>query len=503
MAIDEKHPEYSTFLPDWETMEDTNAGERRIKERGQRYLAATAGMVADGMQHNQPGLNAYVNYKHRARFPDSVNEAVTALVGIMHSKPPTILLPTSMEPMRTNATNLGESLEVLLRRITQAQLITGRLGLLLDVKQGAPVGQLPYIATYKAKTILNWDDGEWSDLLVSKNLNLVVLDESGMKRNTNFQWKQEEQFRVLVLGDLLINEGASEGAQYRVGIFTEASDIFNEDNALKAPSIGGRTLDFIPFTFINSSDIIALPDKPPLLGLAATALGIYRGEADYRQALFMQGQDTLVLIGASDPDMAVRTGAGASIMIPLGGDAKFIGVDSTGLSEMRLALENDKKDASSRSGNMVESTSRSKESGDALRIRVVGRTATLNQLALTAAFGLQTSLRQVAVWIGANPEEVEVVPNLDFVNDTLGGKELVELATAKAMGAPLSNISIHKQMEEKGLTEMTLEEEIDAIEEEEPFAGSTFGGQLPEEEDPEGDAKLKDETKPKKDEEEE
>lgn len=461
-------------------MIDTYAGERKIKERGQIYLSATSGMIADGMGLNAPGLVAYVNYKMRARFPDAVNVAVAALVGIMHSKPPTIELPAAMEPMRTVATNLGESLEVLLRRINEAQLITGRIGLLLDIFDGAPVGTTPYIATYEAKDILNWDDGSFNTALTLKNLNLVSLDESGDRRVAELEWEHKNKFRVLILGDVQANEGAEEGAKYQVGIFDDSGAAFSKASLIE-PSLGGRTLDFIPFTFINATDIVANPDKPPLLGLADLVLGIYRGEADYRQALFMQGQDTLVVIGVADADKDFRTGAGAAIILPTEGDAKFIGVDSTGLSEMRQALENDKREASQRSGDLVDSTSRERESGDALRIRVVARTATLNQLALTGAFGLESSLKQAAIWLGANPDEVIVTPNLDFVNDTLGGEELVKLVSAKTLGAPLSNQSIHKLMKEKALTDMTLAEELAAIDEEEPIPGSSSDG-LPDEE---------------------
>lgn len=486
MGVNSKHPLYTLLLKDWETLIDTHGGERVIKEAGVKYLAATTGMIADGMKLNQPGLIAYQNYRLRARFPDSVNIAVKALVGLMHTKPPSIELPTAMETMREAASDQGESLDVLLRRINQQQLITGRIGLLLDVRTGANVGTLPYIATYDARNIINWDNGLVTDDLAKQNLNLVILDESGQVRSTNFEWEQKDKFRVLVLGETDTNEAKGEGGIYRVGVFTDGNTSFSEDGLIE-PSLVGNTLDFIPFTFINATDIVSTPDKPPLLGLADLTLGIYRGEADYRQALFMQGQDTLVVSGATDDEMNFRTGAGASIILPTGGTAEFIGVNSEGIAEMRSALENDKLEAANRSGDMVDTTSRSKESGDALRIRVVARTATLNQIAKTGAFGLQNSLRQVAMWIGVDPELVVVTPNLDFVNDTLGGEELVKLATAKALGAPLSNESIHTLMEEKGLTKHTLEEELALIEAEEPMGGSTAEGGPEDDEDDGGE----------------
>ncbi len=479
MTTKSVHPSYTEFLPDWTQMVDTNRGERKVKEKGQTYLPATVGMVADGLGLNQPGGVAYSGYKARSRFPDIISTAIKALVGLMHTKPPTIELPTVMEPMIESATNDGEGLEVLLRRINEDQLITGRIGLLLDVATGSQVGILPYIATYDAESILNWDDGSFDSSLVLKSLNFVALDESTFERTTSFEWEFQEKQRILLLGEVEANEATG---VYRTGVFEDETN-FNEA-AMVEPSLGGRTLDFIPFTFINAIDIVPSPDRPPLLGLSDLALGIYRGEADYRQALFMQGQDTLVITGANDPDASHRTGAGAVLNLPTGGDAKFIGVDSTGLSEMRQALENDKIEATSRSGDMVDKAST--ESGDALRIRVVARTATLNQVAKTGAFGLEQCLKQAAIWIGANPDEVKVTANLDFVNDELGGEELVKLITAKALGAPLSNVSIHQQMSEKGMTELTLEEELDKISNEEPLIVSSNPEDLPGEEDENG-----------------
>src|SRR5690554_4386260 len=105
-----------------------------------------------------------------------------------------------MKPLRDQATIHGESLAMLLRRINTEQLITGRLGLLADLpEEPDPANPMPYIATYIAEAILNWDDAEEVDGYNS--LNLVVLDESGFIRDADFQWKQIKKYRVLQLGE--------------------------------------------------------------------------------------------------------------------------------------------------------------------------------------------------------------------------------------------------------------------------------------------------------------
>lgn len=490
-GVNSRHPLFTEFLEDWVQMRDTYRGERIVKEKATLYLPPTSGMVADGMGNAEaPGMKAYNAYKKRAHFPDIVNDAIEAMIGVMHHKPPTIELPEALEPMRERATLRHESLEMLLRRINEEQLVTGRLGLLLDLpaRMDNDPGVVPYVAMYVAEKVINWDEGR-RDGIVVDNINLVVLDESEFERKRDFEWEYEEKYRVLTLGEDAANDQVddpdSSGERsalnlpegqgtYQAGVFRETNRTFNVDRMV-TPSIRGNTLDEIPFVFINSKDVVPEPEDPPLIGLSNLALTIYRGEADYRQALFMQGQDTLVVIGASSEqtDEGFRTGANASINLPQGGDAKFIGVDSSGLSEMRQALENDKSQAGQKGGQLLDSVSRERESGEALTVRVAARTATLNQIALAGAFGLQQLLRQAARWVGADPEQVIVTPNLDFVDDSLGGKELVELMTAKSLGAPISLRTIHTQMQDKDLTDMEFEEELSEIESEEPLGGST------------------------------
>lgn len=467
MAIDSKHPLYQKHLPDWVMCRDSYDGERAVKDKGIAYLPPTSGQELDGMQPNAIGYKAYLSYKARAVFPDFMQTAVETLIGLMWQNPPTIELPKQMEPMLEKATTKGESLLQLLRRINEQQLVTGRVGLLADLPPTPdPVNPIPYIALYKTEDIINWDGGTREEVLTD-SLNLVVLCESGEERDSKFQWVYKEKYRVLILGDAEANEATG---VYKVGVFDGKTE-FNEESLVE-PSIRGTTLKKIPFTFINSKDIIENPDNPPLLGLVRLCMTIYRTEADYRQSLFMQGQDTLVVLGATEED-SHRVGAGAALNLPIGGDAKFIGVSSNGLSEQRLAIENDKKQAATKSGQLVDTSSKSKESGDALKTRMAAQTATLNQIAQSGAEGLQTILRTIAEWMNINPDEVKVTPNLDFINDEMLGKDLVDIMTAKTMGAPIALETIHELMQDRSLTELSFEDEMDKIADEVPIMGNT------------------------------
>lgn len=78
----------------------------------------------------------------------------------------------------------------------------------------------------------------------------------------------------------------------------------------------------------------------------------------------------------------------------------------------------------------------------------------------------------IAEWSGANPDDVVVEPNLNFSGSRMSADTLAKLATAKSLGAPISRATIHSHMVDEGWTEMTFEEEVDAMEAEGPLGGS-------------------------------
>jgi hypothetical protein len=498
MALSAFHPRFGSMIPEWVMLRDFVKGERAVKAKTTEYLPATKGMLLDGMVPTRPGIvygipsnipnqqigttgvnsntsigqETYDAYLLRAVFPEYVKDALEIFMGMLHNKSPVIELPKALEPLRDSATELGEPLELLLQRINLEQLTTGRLGLLVDLPLTPdPINPLPFIALYVAEAIRNWDNDEIGNNRT--DLNLVVLDESTYKREEDFIWKAVAKYRVLMLASSDYQAGAFEG---------DGGTPEFDQSKMRTPNIRGKGLKNIPFFFVNSKDIAPDPDEPPLLGLARLCGAIYRGEADYRQNLFMQGQDTLVIIGeraktiptdATVPnEEPLRTGAGSRIELEAapGSDAKYVGVQSQGLTEQRYALENDRKRAESRSGQLIDAAKGDKESGTALKTRVGAQTATLNQIAKTGALALELALKQAAIWVGANPDEVKVQPNLEFADYQMSGQDLVNLMTAKrTMGAPLSLESVHRLMVQGNLTMLDFQTETAMLDKEPEF----------------------------------
>jgi hypothetical protein len=491
-SVQTKHPEWIQAAPDWVLCRDAAAGERRVKEKRETYLPSTSGMRSAGMGSKQEGLAMYNTYLIKAVFPYLVQPAVNALVGVMHRETAVFELPPQMEPLRENATLEGESLQTLLMRINEAQLLTGRIGLLADVPTGQG-GILPHIVVYDAESIINWDESRRPD--GRKRVDLVVLDESDWERSTGFGWEFQNKYLVL---DLVPSDSLTENFEdvrkvqsgqavlYRSRLEVVDDESIKNEQANRqtevtqvsgattlegvTPALRGMTLEEIPFVFIGSVDLTPTPDQIPMLGLTNLSFTIYRGEADYRNTLFMQGQDTLVTIGAMQGEGEQKVsfvGAAASLNLPLNGDAKYIGVSSDGLPEQRTALENDYNKASELGANLLSSSrGAAKEAEETLQIRVAARTASITTVVVAGAVGLQTLLRKMAKWMGLDPMTVIVTPNMDFIPDRFNPKELLDFMAAKNADAPFALESIHNWGREKGITELTFDEEMTKIEEE-------------------------------------
>jgi len=190
----------------------------------------------------------------------------------------------------------------------------------------------------------------------------------------------------------------------------------------------------------------------------------------------MQGQDTLVLIGAHDSNTTKRTGAGAVIDVPKGGDAKYIGVSAAGLTAQREAITDLNTYANERGTKLMEFDSSTKSSsGEALKVRVAARTTTLTSIARTGAEALKQSLRYAAAWMGlpqADVDKIDVEANTEFADTALAGPEVLAFMQAKQMGLPLSLESIHALMVQNDLTQLTYDDEQAAIADEPPMLGA-------------------------------
>jgi hypothetical protein len=75
-------------------------------------------------------------------------------------------------------------------------------------------------------------------------------------------------------------------------------------------------------------------------------------------------------------------------------------------------------------------------------------------------------LKKIAEWVGANPDEVVVKPNMEFGDPNLKVEDLDKLMDARTKGFPISKRSLHQLAVERRLTKMEYEAEMELIKEE-------------------------------------
>jgi hypothetical protein len=471
MSAQATHPLFDLRFDDWILLGDAHEGERQVKAKADAYLLPTRAMrdngfgKGTGLGNTSPGQAAYDAYKARAVFPDDLRKAVAGMVGVIHHKPPTVSVPKALEPMVESMSVDGESLELLWQKVTMAQLLFGRCGLLVDVPDRALAGDaIPYAALYAATAVRNWDAGRPTAAAARRKLRFVTLDESAVELQPDMSWRYVQRYRICAMAEAL---GVPELSGYVTALLEQDQEV---DTAEWVQPKVAAPLAEVPFVFVNPTDLVPEPDVPPLLGLATLSMAVYRGEADYRQGLHLQSQDTLVRIGGDPEVTEVELGAGAVIDVPAGGDAKFIGISATGLPEQRQCLENDRKKLGEQSMEGLDAgTGSSDQSGEALRVRAAARTATLTRLQHAAAGAIRDCLVHAGRFLGLSDSEldqIEVTPNLDFSSQKALPIDVSNLMDAKTKGAPLSRESIHTWLRENEYTDKTFDEEQELLDEE-------------------------------------
>jgi hypothetical protein len=505
-TVDTKHPDYVQRLPNWEMMRDTVMGENGVKDRLESYLPIPDGFYA------QPdnGRQMYSAYITRAQFPEIVRPTIAGMVGVIHRTEADIKLPKAMEGLTELATPDGLPLEDLHKRITGELLTTGRVGLLPDLPEEG--GDLPLIATYRTEDIINWEP---------RSLDFFVLDESQQVRD-GYGWRLAKKWRVLDLVDgkyrvqqvrdnVIPNntvpsptiQGVDPGRGGALappkevtgppqgGLVTEAERALNSDAPTEVfpTKRGGGNLDFVPFVMAGPRGVNGSLEDSPLIGVARAALAIYRLDADYRHQLYMSGQETLFILGIQDnTQLPTHVGAGVIIGLQSGGavgsipDAKYVSPSCSGIEAHRIAMDKEREHAAASGAQlMAVDDSKAAESGEALKLRFASQTASLVDIALASAKALEKALKYAAMMIGANPDEVIVTPNLQFIDTRMTPADAVSLVTVWQQGA-IAKQTLYENLQrgEIASAERTFDDEEELINNEMPAGDApVIGGPDP------------------------
>lgn len=408
MSVATLHPEYTADRQrEWKLMRHAYEGESAIKRQGEIYLPKPTGWAA----MSDAGVAMYNAYMCRARFPEITSNAIRGMVGVLHGQDWQVEIP-GIEYMYERATKDGLPLETFMKRVTTELLITGRYAVLAEAPDGE--GGDPYLAGYAAESLINWDEMQ----------NFYVVQET-VNRRDGFKWSQVVQARALELID----------GRYVQRVY-EDNELVSEVSPIAR---GGRPLDFVPIAIGGAMDMDLKPDTSPLIGVARAAVAHYQEYADYRLALFMAYQDTLVIHNAAETPKAVGAGVVISLKsAEVGKDtrAEYVSPSGTSIEAHERAMDREHQAATRSGAAMFDNTPRTQESGEARRLRFSAETATLQSIAGSTAAIIEKSLRNVARMAGIeNTDAIVVKPPQNLLEGRLEGQEVAALVSAWEKGA--------------------------------------------------------------------
>ena len=468
--------DYAYFLDDWRQLLDTvEGGEREVKERSITYLPKTSGQASN----TECGDEIYDAYKKRSIFYGYSRDTLVAMLGVMHAKSAKFQLPSSISELDKEAEHSEGwrvGLKQILREVNRNQLTYGRLGILVDMPpNGTPTLQaMPKLLMYQAFFILDWSTREMpnGDIILDY---VLLAEESPREENLRTAKCDDNKIRLRVLAldadgnyyshtiPLDDTDGFRKNARD-----LEKFDLDNPPEDAIYPIANDERMSFIPFVFINVTHLRPDIEKSPLMQLSNMDISIYRGDADWAQAYFLQGQATAVFTGVNEQSDKFYFGAGASIQLSdPEAKAYYLEVSGDGLGEMRerqTALQNF---ATLIGISLVDQ--HQAESGKALDTRVGIKCAPLATVAETGAKGLHQALRYALFWKTGDMDSTDLLvePNKDFSTSTKAAKELIDLWTAKMSGAPISMRDVHTFAKDNDFTRKDYEETLADLSEEE------------------------------------
>ena len=402
--------EYNKQIERWDKVFDTLQDETHIKNQTTKYLPMPSGILAEKKLTLRTELyNAYLS---KAIYYRYLNNFVTTMKSLLMKKPPEIELPEKLEPILESAGQDGDRLLTVINRLFQAQLSYSRYGILVDIPDNAKgIDIIPHLIEYNFSKIKNW---------VIKTINgkketvAIVLDESYTEIGIGFSETDVVQYRICALAnyktDPLYYSYTTDIAG--VNAFDVEQDI---PEKVIPPNILGKTLDYIPFQICNALSIDWETEIPIGIAVSDISLAIYRGEADYRQGLFMQGQATPYATGATTEKDSLSMGASALVRIS-SPEAKvgFMEVEGKGLGAMADGLNGLHKQNERLGISLVDAGAN--QSGEALGVRLGIQTASLAGISQTNKACMKVLLTICAEWMGLDPEEISLNYYTDFAS---------------------------------------------------------------------------------------
>lgn len=421
MPVNSTHADFLINAPTWTKIRTTISGEEAVK-RLETYLPRPRGMLdAD-----------YDSYRSRAKFYAAAERTLTAFVGLVQRKAPDIRIDDKqLEYLIADVDGHGTPLSEFAGRVLAEVLMMGRLAISVDVVDNRIV-----LAAHVAESIINWrvsgDDA----------LTMVVVSniEASSRQDDPYVLETEQVYR-----SWRVDAGA---VIYEK--FTEVAGAVAPSMTISAELRGlNGAIEELPVIIIGTSGVHASVDRSLLLPIINLSLHHYMLSADRNWGLHFVALPTPYIIGVN-PDQAPSV-IGPTTLWSIPNENARVGMlefSGSGLRELALEMDDDKREIADMGARILESRSRSAEAAETVAMKSHSDSANLNTVCTAVSDGITRALRIGANWIGRpNVDEIGFDINRDFLPVRMDPTELTALVQAWLNGA-LSNQELYAALQE-------------------------------------------------------
>lgn len=428
--------DYQNKFTAWATLRDCYDGEPTIKAAKETYLPKLAA-------HSPAEYDTYLD---RGSFYNAVRRTHRGLMGSMFRKPVEITLPDNLKSKikLDKISQEGQSFDAFARVLGHELLLTGRFGILADFKDN--LWNSPYLAGYLAENIYAWRLSKYNDREVVDRV--ILLENEAV--TTEHGYTTQMLVRILRLDPDPSN--TSKMIYSQTEIRPSAADTTAQpqikDIAVKVR--GGRSLDYIPFVFINATDLRPSIGPAPLEDIAAINISHYRSSAHLEHGRFYAGMPTYWTSGSGGdstpglPDGLANPNpltVGPSFVWELEKDAKAGLLEFTGhgLTFLENAVDSKQLQMQSLGGRLISSTRRAAAmSNEAWSLLETGDEATLMDVAHCCDEACATAITYLGDIMGevddVRNSGVKAEFNKEFVRSELTARELRALQSLAERG---------------------------------------------------------------------
>lgn len=467
---------YDEDLPAVKLVRHAVEGQTAIKRETTEYLPHPNMLDASSIGQ----VNRYRAYIGRAEFDSSCGQTKVELIGAFTRAPHEIDLPSQVKYLESDSDgdwlSLSDSINV-----TFANCLEVKFHILLaefeagEVPEGeltkadkAALKQRAKIVHYPREALTKYD---YSVVNGRMQLTHVVLTTDSTVLNENFA-------EVNVRTQLLLN--LDDNGLYRQQLRTQENGATTEGDWVY-PTAMGASLDYIPIEIVMDERTYAgkIPRGTGYLGpIALKDVARYQVNADLKEKLAIL-QDTVNTFGWTEQSWAefqtingrdyIATGAGVSNQFPAEVSTDVMKMSADGDSHFKYIEQNEKQTRAL--GGRYDTEPESIETATEAEIKSAKENAVLTMIAGNSEQAYRRLVAYCCHFEGVEilPEEVMITVNRQFSSSNITPEKassIIQQYDSRLLSKP----SAMKQLRAGGFgdADLTIEEEIDLIDQETP-----------------------------------